>query len=241
MSEYSIHPMQTARTVRPMHFLTYLRNFGRDVEMFYGPFLIKGDGRNILVDTGCDAESYTAGPMPHIEDVASVEKNLSRFDLGIRDIDAVILTHLHFDHTAHLNLFTHCPKFVQLRELHSAINPHPYFSNMYVPAFFKDAKFELIDGDMELFPGIEVALVPGHSAGAQAVIVETGEGRTAVSGFCCVANNFEFNNIAIPTIHEDIQQAYDSMKKLIGLADIIYPNHSASPVRLKYSGSADAG
>jgi N-acyl homoserine lactone hydrolase len=233
MNTFAIHPLQTARTIRPMHFLTYLRNFGRDVEMFYGAFLIKGPGRNILVDTGCDAGSYAAGPMPHVEDVASIEQDLSRFDLEIEDIDAVILTHLHFDHAALLSQFTHCPVFVQQRELRAALNPHPYFSNLYVPSFFKDTKFELLDGDMELFPGIEVALVPGHSQGSQAIIVVTKEGRAAVSGFCCVAENFNRNNISVPGIHEDVQQAFESMNKLIGLADIIYPNHSAGPIRVK--------
>jgi N-acyl homoserine lactone hydrolase len=232
MNLYAIHPLQTARTLRPMHFLTYLRNFGRDVEMFYGPFLIRNDDRNILVDTGCDAAGYGAGPMPPVEDVASIEENLSYFDLSIRDIDAVILTHLHFDHVAFLKMFIHCPLFVQKRELNSAFNPHPYFSNMYVPSFFRNVEFELIDGDVSLFPGIEVALVPGHSQGSQAVIVETKEGRAAISGFCCVAENFNLNNISIPAIHEDVQQAYESMHKLLSIADIIYPNHSVNPVKV---------
>lgn len=233
MSIYTIHPMQTARTLRPMHIMTYLRNFGRDLEMFYGAFLIKGKERNILVDTGCDAKSYDAGPMPPVEDVADIEDNLRRFDLRIKEIDAVILTHLHFDHVAFLNLFDHCPVYVQEKELKAALNPHPYFSGLYVPAFFKDAKFELIDGDSTLFPGIDVALVPGHSPGSQAVIVKTEEGRAAISGFCCVAENFDMNNMAVPGIHEDLKQAYDSIHKLLGLADIIYPNHSINPVWVK--------
>jgi N-acyl homoserine lactone hydrolase len=213
--------------------MTYLRNFGRNVEIFYGAFLIKCPGRNILVDTGCDAGSYASGPMPPVEDVESLEQNLSRFGLSIKDIDAVILTHLHFDHAAFLNKFIHCPIFVQQRELRAALNPYPYFSSLYVPAFFKDVRFQLIDGDAALFPGIEVALVPGHSLGSQAIIAETEDGRAAVSGFCCVAENFDRGNLAIPGIHEDVKQAHDSMHRLLGLADIIYPNHSASPVRLK--------
>jgi len=233
MSIYTIYPLQTAKTIRPMHFLTYLRNFGRNVEIFYGAFLLKGPDRNILVDTGCDAGSYASGPMPPVEDVDSIEQNLSRFGLSIKDIDAVVLTHLHFDHAAFLNKFTHSPIFVQKRELRSALNPYPYFANLYITSFFKDVGFELLEGDAALFPGIEVSLVPGHSQGSQAVIVETKEGRAAVSGFCCVGENFDKNNMAIPGIHEDIQQAHDSMHKLLRLADIIYPNHSACPVRLK--------
>lgn len=216
-----------------MHIMTYLRNFGQDVEMYYGPFLIKGAGQNILVDTGCDAKSYQTGPMPPVEDVASIEDNLTRLDLRIQDIDAVILTHLHFDHVAFLNMFEHCPLYVQEKELQAALNPHPYFSSLYVPAYFQDAEFEVIDGDKTLFPGIEVALVPGHSSGSQAVIVETGKGMAAISGFCCVAENFDKDNMAVPGIHEDFKQAYDSMQKLSGLADIIYPNHSIKPVRMK--------
>jgi len=233
MSVYEIYPMQTARTVRPMANLTYLRNFDNNVEMFYGAFLLRSADYNILVDTGCDARRYSAGHFPPVEDVASLGRNLGRFSLAVKGIDAVIITHLHFDHAAFLHMFPHCPVFVQLRELRSAFNPHPYFSSFYVPAFFKDVKFEMIDGDMELFPGIEVALVPGHSAGTQAVIVETGRGRAAVSGFCCVAENFQEGNLAIPGIHEDVRQAYDSINKLVGLADIIFPNHSFSPVKLK--------
>jgi N-acyl homoserine lactone hydrolase len=237
MTEYSIHPLQTAKTTRPMHYITYMRNFGREARVFYGAFLVKSADSCILVDTGCDAASYAAGPMPPVEDVSSMELNLSRLGLGIEDIDAVILTHLHFDHVAFLNQFSKCPVFVQQRELHAALNPHPYFAGLYVPAFFRNTKFELIDGDTGLFPGIEVALVPGHSAGAQAVIVETVEGRAAISGFCCGAENFDKSSMAIPGIHEDVHHAWNSMQKLLGLADIIFPNHSASPVRTTKEGN----
>ena len=108
----------------------------------------------------------------------------------------------------------------------------PYFTGFYVPAFFKDVTFEQITGDESLFPGIKVLRVPGHSAGSQAVIVETDEGRAAVSGFCCVAENFEKENPAIPGIHENVQQAYDSLYKLVDLVDIIFPTHSGLPVKM---------
>ena len=233
MSVYEIHPLQTAKTVRPLSSYTYLKNFGMDVNVFYGAFLLKGVDRNVLVDTGCDASSYTAGPLSPVEDVASLDQNLDRFGLSVQEIDAVIITHLHFDHTAFLGRFRHCPIFVQETELSAAHNPHPYFSAFYVPAFFKDVPFERTAGDESVFPGIEVVRVPGHSAGSQAVIVETDEGRAAVSGFCCVAENFEKENLAIPGIHEDVRQAYDSLYKLVNLVDIVYPTHSAFPVKLR--------
>ena len=73
---------------------------------------------------------------------------------------------------------------------------------------------------------------PWHSAGSQAVIVETEEGRTAVSGFCCLATNSAKGNLAVPGIHENFEESYNSMLKLMRLAEIIYANHSAEAVRL---------
>lgn len=232
MTTFTVHPLETARAERPLSNYTYLRNSPELVSVFYGAFLLRSPDRNVLVDTGCDAEHYAAGPLSPVEDVESLEQNLDRYGLTIQDIDAVILTHLHFDHAAFLHLFRHCPKFVQAKELHSAHHPHPYFSRYYVPRFFQDAEFGLIDGDRVLFPGLEVLLVPGHSAGSQAVVVETNEGRTAISGFCCLAQNFDMNGFAVPGIHEDFQQAYHSMVKLMNHAEIVYANHSRTPVRL---------
>jgi N-acyl homoserine lactone hydrolase len=232
MSTYRVHPLQTAKADRPTASHTYLRNSDEISQVYYGPFLLKSPDRNVLVDTGCDAENYAAGPLSSVEDVASLDENLGRFGLTIQDIDAVVLTHLHFDHTAFLHRFKHCPKFVQARELHSALHPHPYFASYYVQRFFQDADFEIIDGDSVLFPGLQVAFLPGHSAGSQAVIAHTDEGRTAISGFCCLARNFDKRDPAIPGIHENVQQSYDSMFKLMGLADIVYANHSDQPVKL---------
>lgn len=232
MSTYTVHPLQIGKAERPTANYTYLRNGDEASSVFFGPFLLKSADRNVLVDTGCDAVNYAKGPLSPVEDVASLEQNLGRFGLTIQEIDAVILTHLHFDHTAFLRLFNHCPKFVQERELRSARHPHPYFSCFYVPRFFRDVDFEVIDGDRVLFPGLEVGLVPGHSAGSQAVIVQANEGRTAVSGFCCLAKNFDKDNFAIPGIHESFEESYYSMLKLRGLADIVYANHSKEAVRL---------
>jgi hypothetical protein len=55
MTVYTIHPLQTAKTTHPLNYLTYLSNFGKDVDIFYGAFLLKEADRNILVDTGCYA------------------------------------------------------------------------------------------------------------------------------------------------------------------------------------------
>ena len=37
---------------------TYMHNFGEKVDIPYFSWLIRGEGRNILVDAGCSADAY---------------------------------------------------------------------------------------------------------------------------------------------------------------------------------------
>ena len=84
MSVYTVHPLQMAKAERPTSGYTYLRNNDETSSVFYGPFLLKSVDRNVLVDAGCDAVNYAAGPLSPVEDVASLEENLSRFGLTMR-------------------------------------------------------------------------------------------------------------------------------------------------------------
>jgi N-acyl homoserine lactone hydrolase len=41
---------------------------------------------------------------------------------------------------------------------------------------FMDARFELLDGDAEVLPGLEVITTPGHTSGHQCVVVRSDSG-----------------------------------------------------------------
>jgi N-acyl homoserine lactone hydrolase len=43
-----------------------------------------------------------------------------------------------------------------------------------------NARFELLDGDTEVVPGLSVITTPGHTSGHQSVVVSTGDGDTDV-------------------------------------------------------------
>jgi len=45
---------------------------------------------------------------------------------------------------------------------------------------FMDARFELLDGDAEILPGLSVIATPGHTTGHQSVVVEAGDGEKDV-------------------------------------------------------------
>jgi N-acyl homoserine lactone hydrolase len=115
------------------------------------------------------------GPEDHIESC------LGRIGLAPRDIDLVIVSHLHFDHAGGLEWLTHAPVLVQREELSFARNPPVYQRLIYVPGDFEhDLKWRELDGDHDVFGDGRLMLVstPGHSRGHQSLMVKLDSGQT---------------------------------------------------------------
>jgi N-acyl homoserine lactone hydrolase len=96
----------------------------------------------------------------------------------VPDVVAVINTHLHFDHCGGNRRYAGTPTYVQARELEAAVAPD-YLEEW---ARFDGESYVELDGDAVLFDGVSVLFTPGHSAGHQAVVVETDEGRVVLGG-----------------------------------------------------------
>ena len=47
---------------------------------------------------------------------------------------------------------------------------------------FASARFELLDGDADVLPGLSVITTPGHTAGHQCVVVQTADGPDLLIG-----------------------------------------------------------
>ena len=133
-------------------------------------FVVTHDGGAVLVDTG------VGGPQHVLDDWRVVNRSvadaLAELDMSPADIGLVINTHLHFDHCGQNAVFRHAPVYVQRAELGRAERESP---ELYDWFGFMDARFELLDGDAEVLPGLEVITTPGHTAGHQCVLVRGGE------------------------------------------------------------------
>src|SRR6266571_207744 len=92
------------------------------------------------------------------------------------DIGMVINTHLHFDHCGQNAVFKHAAFYVQRPELSRAQREEPELFDWFG---FMNARFELLDGDTEVLPGLEVITTPGHTEGHQCVVVRS-EGTSSV-------------------------------------------------------------
>src|SRR5207244_5449396 len=71
------------------------------------------------------------------------------------------------------------PIYVQRQELENARMEDDYTIREWVEA--PGVRYEPVDGELELLPGLRLVPAPGHTRGLEVVVVETG-GRPVVVG-----------------------------------------------------------
>jgi N-acyl homoserine lactone hydrolase len=148
-------------------------------------YLLELGDELILVDTGMHPvhiedpgagfpEGFDAILMPRMTAADRLEARLGESGVAIGDITAVINTHLHFDHAGSNARFTGVPIYVQ-RAHHAEALVHPAYPDELwnLPGL----RYELLDGETELFPGVELLLTPGHAPGHQSLLVTLGSGQ----------------------------------------------------------------
>jgi N-acyl homoserine lactone hydrolase len=95
------------------------------------------------------------------------------------DVDLVVNCHLHADHCGGNALLAGRPIFTQRGELEAAQGPD-YTEPSAVD--FPGARYELLDGEAEILPGIRVVPTPGHVAGHQSLVVDCEGGPVVLAG-----------------------------------------------------------
>lgn len=132
---------------------------------FPNTLLVRGE-RDYLVDPGLMMQG------------APVLGALGELGLGQADVDAVILTHLHYDHAEGLAGWPQLPTYVHRIETEA-----PYAQ--LVSGQLEMAKLEILDGDEgEIEPGISWIRTPGHSDGLISTVVDTDDGLTVIASDC---------------------------------------------------------
>ncbi|MGA0045876.1 MAG: MBL fold metallo-hydrolase [Candidatus Kapaibacteriota bacterium] len=148
--------------------------------------LLRGHGRTILVDTGNsprmsqkELEIYAVDFSVH-----TLEQSLALVGVSVHDVTDVILTHLHFDHvggavtldaTELIPRFPRARYYVQSEQYRWAQQPALKDRASFIPAMYEPLAnhgvLELLDGSTEVFPGVRVEPVYGHTAAMQMVSV----------------------------------------------------------------------
>lgn len=126
------------------------------------------DGKNILIDSGLpELMPEEASDFKNGQDVVA---QLASLGLTPNDIDTVVSTHYDIDHAGRHAAFTKATYVVQrVHHLDAATNPR--FAPLRPQWNQPMERIQLVDGDTELLPGLELIETNGHVPGHQSVLV----------------------------------------------------------------------
>ncbi len=236
----SIHPLHTGFiSLDKGVYITGGHDYGCEVQVPCNAFLIKDADANILVDTGM-AETKVANvhhPGSHQPDGYRIDQRLAELGVSPEEIEAVIFTHLHWDHCANMNMFKNAEFYVHRTELEFALDPHVLYLKSYdsekagLRPLFKEAEFKAVDGEYEYNARISMFPTPGHCPGHQSVAVQTDSGVVVIAGDAV----FSDQNLK-PDPHRGLDftpmgryvnvfEMYNSMVEIIDRADIVLTAH----------------
>jgi len=167
--------------------------------------LVKSENKRILVDTS------------HLWDKGKLLMALKKENLFPGDIDIVILTHTHLDHTANLHLFSKAKIFAKF------IGSYPgQLHNISEKCI---ERHEIKDGT-KITKDVEFLFTPGHSIDSLSVVVKTDKGIVVVSGDAIASEHFaDINNNPEEFLLYNLKKYKKSKQKILKIADWVIPGH----------------
>jgi glyoxylase-like metal-dependent hydrolase (beta-lactamase superfamily II) len=164
------------------------------IEIATNCVLARNGDHTVLIDTG-----YRGHATEQEREVLSLEEgqplveNLARLDVGVEQITLVVLSHLHFDHAGgavqaeqaggYRPTFPNARYVVQRQEWDDAMSQAAelrgaYFAKKLSPLAEHNV-LDLLEGDVEIVPGLSTIVTGGHTRGHQALAFES-RGETAI-------------------------------------------------------------
>lgn len=235
---YKVTPVVLGTIEADKSGFTYMCFPGEKILLEVTYFIIEGAPKVTLVDTGSWARLMARYWPGAGTDFQTFENSLKSKGLKPDDVEVIVQTHLHHDHCGNTQKCRNAEVYVQESEWIFMLAPHPLQVQYYPKDLYKNWKVRLIKGDHELFPGITITHTPGHTPGTQSLIVQTGEKRTVIPGFCCTTHTFQdpaeslpkghpFGQweTFVPAIATNMSEAYNSTLRLKSIADVMLPCH----------------
>ena len=208
IGSYEVHTLETGRfsldggamfgiVPKPIWSKFHPADERNRIELAMRVLLIRDRRKNILVDVGIGTKlsSKLVDIFRVDHEKFNLQASLRNFSLTTQDITDVVLTHLHFDHAGGstenrngevLPTFPKARYYVQQAQWNLAVNPTDkdrgsFMSEDFVP--LRDhGVLEILEGEGEIFPGVSLHVVNGHTDAQQLVRI-TGDGKSLL--YCC--------------------------------------------------------
>ena len=235
---------------------TLRRGMGKRLNQPFIAWYIDGLSKKVLIDTGpsCEERAQRLHKVlnPRVSKEQETPQALKKIGIQPKDIEILILTHLHWDHVGQVDKFRNARILVTQEEFKYAMCPLPPNRPGYEtlipgiePVFSGSlSQFEYLDFvEEEILPGIKVFPTPGHTPGSISVEVMTQGGPFVIASDAIYtydnlkgdpANNLPF---LMPGIYMDLEATWHSVERIYRRAQCdmnrVIPGHDYEVLKRK--------
>jgi glyoxylase-like metal-dependent hydrolase (beta-lactamase superfamily II) len=208
----------------------------RKLDIAMTVWLVRGNGRNILVDSGFYREQFFK--QFKVNDFVKPSEALAPLGVKPEDITDVVITHMHWDHADGMDLFPKARIWLQKdeftyytgeawqqRNTHGGIDPADVVAAVKLNT---EGRVGLVNGDaQEIIPGVTCYIGGKHTFQSQYVGVSSKAGTVILaSDNMYLYENLEKRVPIAQTLDADSNlHAQDRMKQLAASPSLIIPGH----------------
>ncbi|MCM3714979.1 MBL fold metallo-hydrolase [Alkalihalobacillus oceani] len=170
---------------KPLWSRAYPVNENNQIELRTDPFLIEKDGYRLLVEGGIGNGRFTEKQKRNygVLEEAKLEQDLAELGLAPTDIDAVLLTHFHFDHATGLtkgdggqerSVFPNATIYTSATEWNEMQHPNIRSKNTYWEQNRTAiaGQVKTFEQELEVIAGVRMVHTGGHSDGHSILVIE---------------------------------------------------------------------
>src|SRR5881396_1715933 len=231
---YQIYALKYAERDTTACGFFYREHSHETITLHYFVWLILGGRHPVLLDTGFQEDDVERrGIRNYVRPSVMVE----RMGVKVADIPIALISHLHYDHWAGHRLFPASEFWIQKDEVAfwtGRFGRYEAFSQSQnvgalanlVPLNYAQ-RLRIVEGEVEVLPGLRVHRVGGHTAGLQIVSVETARGTVVLTSD---ASHFYRNvetrqPVQIITNLPEMLEAFETIHALAGAEKLIVAGH----------------
>ncbi len=203
---------------------------GTSVPFNFGSFLLRGSGRTVLLDTGFGEQ----GPYAEAKGAAGLLDRIRDLGVGLDEIDAVIHTHLHFDHVGwntvteggeRVPTFRNAVWRVSEEEINwwdgGAAQPHPNYEHILRDVFdpiVGHGKVESFSGERLVEPFLTSIPTPGHTPGHTSFLLSSAGEHLLLVGDAAHHPEHLVHHDWVPAVDNDPRETTRSRRRIVDLA-----------------------
>lgn len=200
----------------------------------YYVWVVRNALRTVVIDTGFGERGARLRKRTITH---PVQDGLRALGIDAATVADVVVTHMHYDHAGNIDLFPSARLHVQDQEMAYATGRcmchqqlrHPYELDDVLATVRRVYAGQVCfhDGADELYPGITLHHIGGHSRGLQAVRVKTARGHVVIASD--VAHHYAHlqQRRVFPVVDSvaDVLEGYDTVRRLASSFEHVVPGH----------------